>query len=98
MKNAVQRRQKKPRKFRCTQCLNWYFQRQSLWRHVHEVHGPVMYLYCKRCAYKATRGDTMRRHYRGLHPEVMEEAETIQPQVERLERSDTEVMALVTAG
>ncbi|XP_071785850.1 uncharacterized protein [Asterias amurensis] len=85
------------RRYRCRQCQNAYPHRQGLWRHIKEMHGPLMFRYCRRCSYKACRKETLRRHYASRHPEFEDEAMVIREELERHE--DTPSTArLVAAG
>ncbi len=93
----VERRPKKPRRFRCEQCQSSFSHRQGLWRHVRETHGLVMLLYCKRCPYKAARRATYNHHYSSCHQSFMWEGRLIQAEVER-KQSGPSVARLVAAG
>ena len=87
----------KPRRFRCDECSDGFGQRQGLWRHIKENHGPIMYLYCRRCHYKATRRETINRHYARFHPSHLCESRQICEERERPEQTPPAARMLVTS-
>ncbi len=75
----AERRQKRKRGYKCRECFEEFAQNEVLWRHIKATHGPVEYLCCKQCQYRATARSTMERHYVKFHPAEREEAKEIKP-------------------
>ena len=83
------------RLYKCRECKAVYSDAEELWRHIRAEHGPIQYLYCRQCQYRATCRETVRKHYRSYHPGCEAEAESVKAEIERT--GQTPRVALVRA-
>ena len=65
------------RQFKCPKCPSSFVKLRGLLRHKQLSHGPALYMYCRRCNYFDKRRGNLKRHYKALHPECMEEFDGI---------------------
>ena len=89
MSSRSSKRAHRPGVFKCRDCGSTFGQRQDLWDQIKEQHGPIQFRCCRQCYYRATRFDTLARHYSRFHPTHEAEVRSIFLEPECLEAGNT---------
>ena len=88
---AERRQRKRKRNLKCRECPEEFEQIDALWDHIKALHGPIEFLNCKRCHYRATARSSLERHYLKFHRVLREEAWAIQPALEAAAAGEPQV-------
>ena len=89
MSSKSSKRAQRSAVFKCRDCGGTFGQRQDLWDQIKEQHGPIQFRCCRQCYYRATRFDTLARHYSRFHPTHEAKVRSIPLEPERPETGNT---------
>ena len=95
---AERRQKKRKRNLKCRECPEEFEQSDALWDHIKALHGPIEFLHCRRCHYRATARSSLERHYMKFHRVLREEAWAIQPALEAAAAGEPRVRVAQVEG